>query len=69
MALPLIRMEILVGDVASVEDEQQPEMARRADGSFLVDDNIAVEHFRASMNLADKLSGEGLQAYQRLAVL
>ena len=60
-------MEILVGDVATVEDELQPEIVQREDGSWLVDGNIPIERFREVMKLDNKLPGEGIQAYRTLA--
>jgi putative hemolysin len=59
-------MGILVGDVASVEDELQPEIVQREDGSWLVDGNIPIERFREAMKLDHKLPGEGIQAYRTL---
>ena len=60
-------MGILVGDVASVEDELQPEIIQREDGSWLVDGNIPIDRFREAMKLDHKLPGEGMQAYRTLA--
>lgn len=60
-------MELLVGDVATVEDELQHEIVQREDGSWLVDGNIPIERFREAMKLDHKLSGEGIQAYRTLA--
>jgi putative hemolysin len=60
-------MGTLVGDVASVEDELQPEIVQREDGSWLVDGNIPIERFREAMKLDHKLPGEGMQAYRTLA--
>jgi putative hemolysin len=60
-------MGILVGDVASVEDELQPEIVQREDGSWLVDGNIPIECFREAMKLDHKLPGEDMQAYRTLA--
>ena len=59
-------MEILVGDVATVEDESQPEIVQREDGSWLVDGNISIERFREVMKLDYRLTGEGIQAYRTL---
>jgi putative hemolysin len=59
-------MELLVGDVATVEDELQPEIVQREDGSWLVDGNIQIERFREAMKLDHKLPGEGIQAYRTL---
>ena len=54
-------MELLVGDVATVEDESQPEIVQREDGSWLVDGNIPIERFREAMKLDYKLPSEGIQ--------
>jgi putative hemolysin len=59
-------LELLVGDVATVEDESQPEIVQREDGSWLVDGNIPVERFREAMKLDSKLPGEGTQTYRTL---
>jgi putative hemolysin len=59
-------MGILVGDVATVEDESQPEIVQREDGSWLVDGNISIERFREVMKLDYRLTGEGIQAYRTL---
>jgi putative hemolysin len=60
-------MEILVGDVVTVEDELQPEIVQREDGSWLVDGNIPIEHFKEAMKLDHQLLGEDIQAYRTLA--
>jgi putative hemolysin len=59
-------MEILVGDVATVEDESQPEIVQREDGSWLVDGNIPIERFREAMKINYTLPGEDIQAYRTL---
>jgi putative hemolysin len=59
-------MGMLVGDVATVEDESQPEIVQREDGSWLIDGNISIERFREAMKLDYKLPGEGIQAYRTL---
>jgi putative hemolysin len=60
-------MGTLVGDVATIEDELQPEIVQREDGSWLIDGNISIERFRESMKLDQKLPGESMQAYRTLA--
>lgn len=57
---------ILVGDVATVEDESQPEIVQREDGSWLVDGNMTIERFREAMKLDEKLPGEDIQAFRTL---
>ena len=59
-------MGTLVGDVATVEDELQPEIVQREDGSWLVDGNIPIERFREAIQLDCKLPGEAIQAYRTL---
>jgi putative hemolysin len=59
-------MEMLVGDVATAEDQSQPEIVQREDGSWLVDGNISVERFREVMKLDFLLPGEGVQAFRTL---
>lgn len=59
-------MEILVGDVAIVEDEAQPEIVQREDGSWLVSGNISIERFKVALKLDYHLPGEDIQAYRTL---
>ena len=59
-------MGVLVGDVATVEDQLQPEILQREDGSWLVDGNIPIERFREAIKRDFKLPGEGMQAYRTL---
>jgi putative hemolysin len=59
-------MGVLVGDVANVEDELQPEIVQREDGSWLVDGNIPIERFREAMKIDCKLPGEGIKTYRTL---
>jgi putative hemolysin len=59
-------MGVLVGDVATVEEQLQPEILQREDGSWLVDGNIPIERFREAIKRDFKLPGEGMQAYRTL---
>jgi putative hemolysin len=59
-------MGALIGDVSTVEDESQPEIVQREDGSWLVDGNMPIERFREVMNLDNRLPGESLQTYRTL---
>jgi len=62
-------METLVGDVATVEDESQPDIVRRDDGSWLVDGDVAIERFREAMGLDHELPDESGGAYRTLGGL
>jgi putative hemolysin len=59
-------MGVLVGDVATVEDQLQPEILQREDGSWLVDGDISIERFRDAIKRDFKLPGEGIHAYRTL---
>ena len=59
-------MGILVGDVVTVEDESQPEIVQREDGSWLVDGSIQIERFREAIKLDYKLPDEDMQTYRTL---
>lgn len=59
-------MGVLVGDVATVEDQLQPEILQREDGSWLVDGDIPIERFRDAIKRDFKLPGEGIHAYRTL---
>ena len=57
-------MEALVGDIPSAEDEEEPDIVRRADGSWLVDGAVTVERFRDVVQLDEPLPEEESGLYQ-----
>ena len=59
-------IETLVGEVATVEEGAAPDILRRADGSWLVDGNVAPERFREAMQLAGRLPAEDTASYHTL---
>jgi putative hemolysin len=59
-------MEALVGEVATVEDESQPDIVQRADGSWLVDGSVPIARFKAVAQIEAELPGEDAEAYRTL---
>ena len=59
-------MEALIGEVATVEDGEAPDIVRRADGSWLVDGNVAPARFREAMLLEQRLPAEDTASYHTL---
>jgi len=59
-------MEALVGDVATVEDESQPDIVQREDGSWLVDGSVSIARFKEVAQLETALPGEDAEAYRTL---
>ena len=59
-------VEALVGDVATVEDESQPDIVQREDGSWLVDGSVSVARFKEVAQIEAELPGEDADAYRTL---
>lgn len=59
-------LEALVGDIPASRADHEPDVVRRADGSFLLDGLIPIQQFRELFHL-DPLPGEGENYYQTLA--
>ena len=59
-------MEALVGDVATVEDESQPDIVQRQDGSWLVDGSVPIARFKEVAHIEADLPGEDAEAYRTL---
>lgn len=57
-------MEALVGDIATVEDDEEREIVERDDGSWLMDGQVAVERFKDVVDARSELPEE--QAYRTL---
>jgi putative hemolysin len=59
-------MEALVGEVATVEDELQPDIVQRLDGSWLVDGSVPIARFKEVAHIEAVLPGEDAEAYRTL---
>jgi putative hemolysin len=59
-------MEALVGEVATVEDEAQPDIVQRQDGSWLVDGSVPIARFKQVAQIEAVLPGEDAEAYRTL---
>jgi putative hemolysin len=59
-------MEALVGDIATVDDETEPDVVRRDDGSWLVDGGVTVERFKDLLEIDAPFPEEGSGAYHTL---
>ena len=59
-------MEALVGEVATVEDESQPDVVQRADGSWLVDGSVPIARFKEVTQIEAELPGEETESYRTL---
>jgi putative hemolysin len=62
-------MEALVGEVATVEDESQPDIVQRPDGSWLVDGSVPIARFKEVARIEAELPGEDAEAYRTLGGL
>lgn len=51
-------MEAMVGDIATVEDVEDLDVVRRADGSWLIDGTVTIERFKDVLDITDPLPGE-----------
>lgn len=60
-------MEALVGDVATVDDDQERDVIQRDDGSWLMDGSITVDRFKDVLDIGDKLPQEDGGNYHTLA--
>jgi putative hemolysin len=56
-------MEALVGDIAIVEEEEDRDIKRREDGSWLVDGSVTIERLKAELEIEEALPGEAAGAY------
>jgi putative hemolysin len=59
-------MEALLGDIPSAEDESEPDIVKRADGSWLVDGAVTVERFKDVVRLDERLPEEESGLYQTI---
>lgn len=60
-------MEALVGDIATVEDEEDRDAVRRDDGSWLIDGSMTIERFKDVVGIADSLPEEDHHPYHTVA--
>lgn len=59
-------MEALVGDIATVEDENDRDVVRRDDGSWLIDGSVTIERFKDVVGSDDPLPEEDTGSYHTL---
>jgi len=57
-------MEALVGNIPSADDEEEPDIVRRADGSWLMDGAVTIERFKDVVRLEEFLPEEESGLYQ-----
>jgi putative hemolysin len=56
-------MEALVGDIATADEQAEPELLMRDDGSWLVDGSVTIERLRSALELDETLPGEEEGSY------
>jgi putative hemolysin len=59
-------MEALVGDVATVEDEDDRDVVSRDDGSWLIDGSVTIDRFKDVVGIDDPLPEEDSGSYHTL---
>jgi putative hemolysin len=62
-------LEMLVGDVVTIQDVAAPDIVRRDDGSWLVDGSVAPDEFRTVLAIDDPLPDEEAATYHTLSGL
>ena len=60
-------LEALVGDIGPADEEEEPDVVRREDGSFLVDGAVSIERFRHALGIEGELPEEDTGSYNTLA--
>jgi len=60
-------MEALVGDIATVENDQDRDAVRRADGSWLIDGSITIERLKDVIGIEESLPEEERHVYHTAA--
>ncbi len=58
-------LEAIVGDVSSIDEDDDPQAVQREDGSWLVDGMMPIDHFQNTFNIQD-LSDEEKGSYNTL---
>ena len=56
-------MEALVGDIATADEEAEPDLLMRDDGSWLADGSMTIERLKSVLELDEQLPGEEEGAY------
>jgi len=56
-------IEALAGEVAAIEEVDQPEIARRADGSWLIGGATSILRMKEALGIGEDLPGEGEAAF------
>ena len=56
-------MEALVGDIATAEEQEEPYMVHREDGSWLIDGSTSIDQLRAELGLEQSLPVESQAPY------
>ena len=62
-------LELLVGDIMTIQDVAGTDIVRRDDGSWLVDGNVAPDDLRTALAIEDPLPGEEAAIYHTLSGL
>jgi putative hemolysin len=60
-------LEALVGDIPTVEDDQDSEVVQRPDGSWLLDGGISIDRLKEVLGIEAALPDEETDAYHTLA--
>jgi putative hemolysin len=59
-------LKAIVGDLPSEDDEFDPDIVRREDGSWLVDGGLSIKRFKSVVGIADDLPGESDNSYNTI---
>lgn len=60
-------MQALVGDIATVEEEKERELVKRADGSWWIDGSVTIGRLKTGLDIDTMLPGEEQGGYRTLA--
>jgi putative hemolysin len=60
-------MGALVGDIATVEEEKERELVKRADGSWWIDGTVTIGRLKTGLDIDTMLPGEEQGGYHTLA--
>ena len=60
-------LEGIVGDIPSIDEEDEPEAIQREDGTWLIDGRYPIDKFKELFEFKDKLSDEEEDNYTTLA--
>ena len=59
-------LKAIVGDLPSQDDEFDPDIVRRDDGSWLVDGGLSIKRFKSVVEISDDLPGEADNSYNTI---